>query len=93
MAKKAVDKKPVVVKEKPAVVKPLEDLKAIEAEYNQLINGIKPKLLTKEQMKRGGFGIRARYEKEKGYKALMPKINELGKKLGKPPIGLGNLRR
>ena len=93
MAKKTVDKKPVTAKEKPTVVEPQEDLKAIEARYNQLINEIKPKLLTKEQMKRGGFGIRARYEKEKVYEVLIPEINELGKKLGKPPIGLGSLRR
>ena len=64
-----------------------------EAEYNQLINEIKPKLLTKAQLKQGGAGIRSRYEKEKGFEVLMPEINELGKKLGKPRIGLGSLRQ
>jgi len=73
--------------------KPEENLSAMEAKYNQLINEIKPKLLTKAQLKQGGRDVRSRYEKEKGYEVLIPEINALGKKLGKPPIGLGELRK
>lgn len=81
-----------VIKE--ALVKePTEDLKALEAKYNQMIDSIKPKLLTKAQLKQGGFGIRSRYEKERGYEAIIPEINKLGKKIGKSPIGLGHLRK
>ena len=72
---------------------PKEDLRATEEKYNKMIGEIKPKLLSKEQLKRGGRDIRSRYEQEKGYEAVIPEINELGKKLGKAPIGLGHLRK
>ena len=69
-----------------------ENLQEIETKYNQLINEIKPKLLTKAQLKQGGSGIRSKHAQEKGYEVVMNEINELGKKLGKALIGLGNLR-
>jgi len=70
-----------------------EDIKEIEIKYNKLINEIKPKLLTNTQLRQGGANIRSLYAKERGYEAILPEINELGKKLGKAPIGLGNLRK
>ncbi len=80
--------------QEPAIVtKSQEDLGILEKKYNQLINEIKPHLLTKAQLKQGGGYVRSQYEKEKGYEAIIPEINEIGKELGRPKIGLGNLRR
>lgn len=70
-----------------------DDLKALEAQRNDLINQIKPKLLSKTQLKQGGSRIRVAYEREKGYEAVINEINELGKKLGLGLIGLGDLRK
>jgi len=97
MVKKKVVKEVKVSKPKKKVIIPtptvVVDLKAIESKRNALIAEIKPKLLSKTQLKTGGSDIRAKYEREKGYEAVIPEINELGAKLGLRPIGLGHLRR
>lgn len=101
MSKKTVKKTKVVkevelvIKKKVAkpIVKPEPTLKEIETKYNKMVEEIRPKLLTVSQLKRGGSGIRSRYAIEKGYEIVLPELNELGKKLGKAPIGLGNLRK
>ena len=82
MARKTKDDEGI----KPAIQ---EDVKT---KYERLVNEIKPKLLTNAQLKQGGSVNRAKYEKEKGYAAVLNEINELGKQLGYPRIGLGSLR-
>ena len=82
MARKTKDDEGI----KPAIQ---EDVKT---KYERLVNEIKPKLLTNAQLKQGGSINRAKYEKEKGYAVVLTEINELGKQLGYPRIGLGNLR-
>ena len=72
---------------------PKEDLTEIAKKRSALISLIKEKLLSKSQLKRGGFGIRERLEAEKGYIGNIREINALGKKLGVADIGLGTLRR
>jgi len=68
-------------------------INSLEVKRNNLINSIQKILLTKAQLKRGGGEIRGRYERERGYLAVIDEINELGKKLGHANIGLGDLRR
>lgn len=70
-----------------------KELKEIENTRNAMIEDIRPKLLSKEALKRGGSGIRARNLAEQGYISNMTEINKLGAKLGLRPIGLGHLRK
>lgn len=96
MARKKTTKKvakPKAKITKKPIAKPKEDLKAIAKKRDALIAVIKPKLLSKEAMKRGGSQIRVRYAQEQGYLADIDEINKLGKKLGCAPIGLGHLRK
>ena len=74
-------------------VKETLDTKSLTAKREELIKIVKDKLLTNEQLKRGGIGIRVRYEQEKGYIAVVDEINELGEELGFPKITLGMLRK
>ena len=74
------------VKETPVVTG-----KALERQ--ELIDVLKSKLLTNEQLKKGGSGVRVAYEREKGYQAVIDEINSIGKELGLPPVKLGGLRR
>ena len=74
-------------------VKEMPDIKSLIAKREELIKIVKDKLLTNEQLKRGGIGIRVRYEQEKGYIAVVDEINELGEELGFPKVTLGILRR
>lgn len=90
MVKKKIVKK---VKKEEVVLDVADDMKEIEEKRDKLIAEIKPHLLTKSQLRTGGSNIRFRHAQEKGYEAVIPEINELGKELGLPPIGLGHLRK
>jgi len=85
----AVKKKVKEVEVKEEVV----EISELEKKRNALIAEIKPKLLTKSQLKQGGAGVLSRHINEKGYEAIVDEINDLGKILGMPPIGLGHLRK
>lgn len=73
-------------------VKP-DEVSELQKKRDALVASIKPRLLTQSQLKRGGGNIRARHIQEKGYEPIVDEINELGKKLGLPLIGFGNLRK
>ena len=60
---------------------------------DDLIAGLKPKLLTKSQLKQGGGIVRSRHIAEQGYQAIIDEINEMGLELGLPPVGFDNLRK
>ena len=60
---------------------------------NGLISELQSKLLTKRQLKEGGPGVRMRSLRESAYQAVVDEINDLGKKLGLAPVGLGSIRR
>jgi len=68
------------------------DISEIKAKRNKLIAELKPHLLTKSVIKRGGPAIRVKYELEKGYEANIQEINELGGQIGEAPVSLGSLR-
>lgn len=88
---KVVEKKKEKEAPKPAPI--ANDLKAIESKRNDLINEIKPNLLSKSMLKKGGSNVRRIHASEKGYEPALVEINELGTKLGLSPIGLGHLRK
>lgn len=69
------------------------DKRDLRKEYDRLLAEIIPNLLTHSQLKQGGSGVRSRYALEQGYAKTLPEINEIGRQLGLPKIGLGNLRR
>ena len=72
-----------------------EDLIAMQKKYDGLVNDIvSSNLLTNEQLKKGGETVRQRYTQEvSGFTPVIDEINTIGKKLGKPEIGLGGLRK
>jgi len=63
------------------------------AEREAKISRLREKLLTNEQLKRGGPEVRSRYAKESGFLAIVDEINEIGDKLGFPRVSLGGLRK
>jgi len=78
-------------KAKVIVSKPVD----LQKKYDELVNDIvSSNLLTNEQLKTGGEAIRQRYTHEvSGFTPILNELNLLGKKLGKPEIGLGSLRK
>ena len=68
------------------------DVNDIKVKRDRLIAELKPHLLTKSVIKRGGPATRSRYEQEKGYEANIQEINELGLQIGEAPVSLGSLR-
>jgi len=97
IAKKITPEKAAPKKEEPKIiVAPVhtsKELKEIAEKRDALIAEIRPKLLTKSQLRRGGSVIRSRYQAEAGYANVLAEINELGAKLRIRPIGLGHLRK
>lgn len=64
----------------------------IKTKRDKLIAELKPHLLSKSVIKRGGPNTRSKYEQEKGYIANVNEINELGLQIGEAPVSLGSLR-
>ena len=64
----------------------------LEDKRNKLIAELKPKLLSKGQLVRGGKGITERLTLESAYQANIDEINELGKQLGCGIVRLSDLR-
>lgn len=87
--KKIIKKEAVKIPAKEKVV----EVSKLEAERNALIDDLRPRLLTKTQLKQGGGDVKSRYAGEQGYAAIIDEINKLGKELGLPMIGLGHLRK
>lgn len=84
------------VKKKVKEVEVKEDVvevSELEKKRNALIDELKPRLLTKSQLKRGGGNTRSRHIAEQGYLAIVEEINELGKEIGLPPVGFDSLRK
>lgn len=70
-----------------------EDSNVLIDKRNKLIVELREKLLTKQQMRDGGAGVRNRSINESGFIANVEEINLLGKQLGLPPVGMGSLRK
>lgn len=85
----AVEPEETAQQEKPAEPSNEE----LEAKRNELINIIKPLLVTKRQMVEGGRIIRSKVSQEQAYLPVIVEINEIGKKLGHAEVSLGMLRR
>ena len=64
-----------------------------EEKRNALIEGLRGKLLTKAQLKKGGFGVRSRNQQESNYEAVIEEINSYGRQLGLSDMSLGSLRQ
>jgi len=105
VAKKVVSKKPkpvVKVTPKPEVkpiLKPYkppiaEKDKKLDASRNELIGILREKLLTNEQLKRGGSGVRGKHIQEQAsYQPTINEINHMGLELGYSIVSIGSLRR
>ncbi len=102
--KKEVKKEAKVVSEKVELERKLkvikdkeekESLIVAQKKYDDLVKEIvSSNLLTNAQLKKGGEEIRQKHGAEvRGFTSTIDEINLLGKKLGKPEIGLGHLRR
>ena len=65
----------------------------LEAKRNELINSIKPLLVTKRQMVEGGRLVRSRVSQEQAYLPIIQEINQIGLKLGYGEVSIGSLRR
>jgi len=74
------------------VAETITDVSEIKVKRDKLIAELKPHLLSKSVIKRGGPAIRVKYEQEKGYIANVQEINELGLQIGEAPVSLGSLR-
>ena len=85
-------RKETVTKSESTVTEIEVDVKEMKVKRDKLIAELKPHLLTKSVIKRGGPSIRSRYENEKGYEANVQEINELGLQIGEAPVSLGSLR-
>ena len=68
------------------------DVSDIKTKRDALIANLKPHLLSKSVIKRGGPNTRSMYEREKGYEANIQEINELGRQIGEADVSLGSLR-
>lgn len=60
---------------------------------NELIGEIRSKLLTHTRLKMGGADVRSIHAREQGYLPVLDEINKLGKLVGEPEIGLGQMRK
>jgi len=89
--KKEVKKKEIPKVEAPKAEK--VDATNLKTKHSELIKYLQGKLLTNEQLKRGGPGVRVKHELEKGYIAVIDEINEIGKELGLPKVSIGSLRK
>ena len=64
-----------------------------QEKYDRLTGEIRSKLMPNSRLITGGAGVRGKYSNEvSAFTPVLEEINELGKKLGKPPVGLGHLR-
>ena len=93
MAKRRTDEveipQPEAVAEKPAEPSKEE----LETKRNDLINQLRPLLVTKRQMVEGGRIIRSKASQESQYVPMVTEINELGRRLGHGDVSIGSLRR
>lgn len=74
---------------------PKEDtrIKDLTKKRDKLIAEIKPKLLSNANLRSGGGAVRSKHSQElASFGPVLNEINELGKILGQPSLGLGNLR-
>ena len=74
------------------VTETITDVSDIKTKRDALIANLKPHLLSKSVIKRGGPNTRSMYEREKGYEANIQEINELGRQIGEADVSLGSLR-
>ena len=65
----------------------------LETKRNDLINQLRPLLVTKRQMVEGGRIIRSKVSQESQYVPMVTEINELGRRLGHGDVSVGMLRR
>lgn len=74
--------------------KEAEDIESDEDKYNRLISEIRPNILSHSKIKSGGGDVRRLHAHEmSAYNGVLSEINEIGKRIGKPPIGLGHIRK
>jgi len=85
-------KKEIKTASESEVTETITDVSKIKIKRDALIAELKPHLLSKSVIKRGGPAIRVKYELEKGYEANIQEINELGGQIGEAPVSLGSLR-
>ena len=85
-------KKETVTKSESEVTESTTDVSDIKVKRDTLIANLKPHLLSKSVIKRGGPNTRSMYEREKGYEANIQEINELGRQIGEADVSLGSLR-
>jgi len=65
----------------------------LEEKYDRLVGEVKSRLIPNSQLITGGAGVRGKYSNEgSSFTPVLAEINEIGKKLGKPSVGLGHLR-
>ena len=94
MKKKKEVKEKKIVKEMENPVKDDDSLKRISIKRQMLIDEVRSKLLPNSMLKRGGPAVRVRHSQEcSQWSGVISEINELGKKIGLRPIGLGHLRK
>lgn len=68
-------------------------IKDLTEKRDKLIAEIKPRLLSNSKLRSGGGSVRSKHGQEiANFSPVLNEINELGKILGQPPIGLGSLR-
>lgn len=68
-------------------------IKDLTKKRDGLIAEIKSKLLSNASLRSGGGAVRSKHSQEiANFSPVLNEINEIGKILGKPPVGLGHLR-
>lgn len=61
---------------------------------NKLIAEIRPNLISNDRLRMGGSDVRQKHSQEvASFTPVIEEINEIGEKIGVPPIGLGHLRK
>ena len=66
----------------------------LETKRNELINDLRPKLVTKRQMVVGGREVRSKVsQEESNYRPIIEEINKIGLELGLVDVNIGMLRR
>lgn len=92
MTAKKKSEEEVEVQETPVAVEDTR-IKDLTEKRDKLIAEIKPKLLSNAKLRSGGGAVRSKHGQEiANFSPVLNEINELGKILGQPPIGLGSLR-